>query len=82
MVRYDDVGRWRDFEQENTCINVLERSRGMDGAGGFKGQPWRSLVGHTSPHPTLTTSLPTLTPLALRGSLYLGSLSSRWNGAR
>ena len=58
MVRYDDVGRWREFEQQNTCVNVLERSRGMGGAGGFKGQPWRSLVSPTPSRRTLTSSPP------------------------
>jgi hypothetical protein len=42
-----------DYQQENTCLNVLERRRTESATttgGVFKGQPWSSLVLNDTSH--------------------------------
>lgn len=45
---HGDATRWEDFQQDNTCINVLERTK-PDG-GVFKGQEWKALILNDTSH--------------------------------
>ena len=48
MLLHGDASRWEDYQQDNTCINVLERTKPEGGV--FKGQEWKALILNDTSH--------------------------------